>query len=221
MSQRVEPIDYVLGELSRAERREAERLLREDPDFRAEVERLRPIAARLFELPAEAWTALDAAPPPAPVTGPPARLSRPRPAWRLVAVGAAACALVAAVLGVRALVDSGPDEPEAVTVALEPLRPGAGEGRARIASGKGSGSIEVEGLPRTAAGEFYEAWLLSDPQRLVSIGRFEVDASGRARLDVRVPEDPERFAFVDISLEEDDGDPSHSGNSVLRGPLGS
>ena len=40
MNRRVEVSDYLLGELSPEDRLEAERLIREDPDFRTEVERL-------------------------------------------------------------------------------------------------------------------------------------------------------------------------------------
>ena len=32
-----------------------------------------------------------------------------------------------------------------------------------------------------------------------------------------VPGDAKGYGFVDLSVERDDGDPSHSGDSVLRG----
>jgi hypothetical protein len=45
-----------------------------------------------------------------------------------------------------------------------------------------------------------------------------VPASGEAEVTVPLPVDVSDFRFVDVSAEEDDGDPGHSGVSVLRGP---
>jgi len=61
-------------------------------------------------------------------------------------------------------------------------------------------------------------WLLDLEQgRMVALG--VLDDRGRGRLTlpdgVRVADYPE----VDVSLEPDDGDPAHSGDSVLRGEL--
>ena len=47
--------DYVLGELSGPELAEAERLVREDPSFAAEVDRLRPVVAELGQVPGDVW----------------------------------------------------------------------------------------------------------------------------------------------------------------------
>ena len=60
MSGDLDPADYLLGELTPAERAEAERRLAEDPAFAREVERLRPIMFGLEALPGE----LRAAAPP-------------------------------------------------------------------------------------------------------------------------------------------------------------
>jgi anti-sigma-K factor RskA len=76
--------------------------------------------------------------------------------------------------------------------------------------------VDTTGLP--PADGFYEVWLLDLEQgRMVALGA--LDDTGRGRLTVpegvRLGDYPE----VDVSLEPDDGDPAHSGDSVLRGPL--
>ena len=65
----------------------------------------------------------------------------------------------------------------------------------------------------------YELWLLElvdgQAKDLVSLGL--IDADGTYELDDGI--DLDRFSTVDISIEPTDGDPTHSGNSVLRGEL--
>ena len=61
---------------------------------------------------------------------------------------------------------------------------------------------------------------MDGPDRLVSLGSFRVPASGTAEVDVPLPVPVRDFAYVDVSAEPDDGDPAHSGASVLRGPTG-
>jgi hypothetical protein len=51
----------------------------------------------------------------------------------------------------------------------------------------------------------------------VSLGSFRVGPDGRATLEVPLPVDPSRYRFLDVSVEPDDGDPSHSSRSILRG----
>ena len=72
------------------------------------------------------------------------------------------------------------------------------------------------GLP--SADGFYEVWLVDlDAGRLLPLGALDDTGSGRLTVaeGVRLADYPE----VDISLEPDDGDPGHSGDSVLRGAL--
>lgn len=68
-------------------------------------------------------------------------------------------------------------------------------------------------------GEFYEVWLLQieggELQDLVALGT--IDASGHYKISQSV--DLSRFNTVDVSVEPDDGDPAHSGKSMLRGEL--
>ncbi len=76
--------------------------------------------------------------------------------------------------------------------------------------------VETAGLPRPDG--FYEVWLLDvDGERLVALGA--LDASGQGRLTVPDGVEIAEYPVVDVSLEPDDGDPGHSGNSILRGDL--
>ncbi|NQX26752.1 anti-sigma factor [Microbacteriaceae bacterium VKM Ac-2854] len=65
---------------------------------------------------------------------------------------------------------------------------------------------------------YLEVWLLApDASRLVSVGVL-AGADGRFAL----PSDLDLAAYplVDVSAEPDDGDPQHSGDSIVRGELG-
>lgn len=91
-----------------------------------------------------------------------------------------------------------------------------GSGRAEF--NDGTLTLDVEGLS-APDGSFYELWLLDlgddGVEDLRSIGRIADDGSYVIDDDI----DLDEFSVVDISIELDDGDDSHSGNSVLRGPL--
>jgi anti-sigma-K factor RskA len=54
---------------------------------------------------------------------------------------------------------------------------------------------------------------------MVPMGGFRVGADGQADVHMTVEADLARYAFVDISVEPDGGSGTHSGRSVLRGPL--
>ncbi|HEU4758159.1 MAG TPA: anti-sigma factor, partial [Agromyces sp.] len=67
------------------------------------------------------------------------------------------------------------------------------------------------------AGDVREVWLIrTDASGLVSLGLLEGD-SGR----FVVPDgiDLGEFTLVDVSAEPVDGDPAHSGDSIVRGEL--
>lgn len=76
--------------------------------------------------------------------------------------------------------------------------------------------VDTAGLP--PADGIYEVWLLDvESDRLVALGA--LDDSGSGWMTVPTGVDVSDYPQVDISLEPDDGDPTHSGNSVLRGDL--
>ncbi len=77
-------------------------------------------------------------------------------------------------------------------------------------------------LPSPEAGADLEVWLIRPDDEgnvadLVSLG--VVDPADPGSLDVPEDYDPGAYFVVDISVEPRDGDPTHSGRSILRGPL--
>lgn len=93
----------------------------------------------------------------------------------------------------------------------------------------GSGQAEFDGQSLNVRfdgseapdGAYYELWLLDvegqEVEGLQSLGRVEVAADGS----FTIPEDVDltEFDVVDVSIEPDDGNPDHSGASILRGGL--
>jgi anti-sigma-K factor RskA len=232
MNERIDITAYLLGELPPAEHERAERREHEDAEFRAEVERLRPVVARLDSLPTESWDALE---PPAlefPGGESGSGAERRTPWWRRgfggdglrlrPATVLAATVLIAGAGLAAGLVIGGGDEepvtPAGPAIALEPLGEDAAPASGSFELGGEGAALRVSGLPPNAESEFYELWLLNAPDDLVSLGSFRVPESGEAEIQVPVPVEPDRFAFVDVSVEDVDGDPGHSGDSVLRGP---
>jgi anti-sigma-K factor RskA len=130
----------------------------------------------------------------------------------------AALATAAAVLVVVtvAVVAGGRDDTRVLsTAALEPLGP-SGSGRAELVSHDGALQLDVETQGLDAGDGYLELWLI-DPtvSRLVSLGPLRADGT----YEVPPGVDPAQFPIVDVSVEPVDGDPTHSGDSVLRGEL--
>jgi hypothetical protein len=94
-------------------------------------------------------------------------------------------------------------------VALTSLVPGAG-GSARLSGSRLQ--LEVSGLP---AGS-YAVWLFDDVSDARMVARFQ---GPRANIAARLPQGFRSHRFIDISREPADGNPNHSGASVLRVPL--
>jgi anti-sigma-K factor RskA len=138
-----------------------------------------------------------------------------RPLTAAAAVLAVAAAATAVLVGVRG---PGPTTPAEVTAPLVALGQASASGEVVLADGEGRRSLVVEtsGLP--PADGFYEVWLLDlERDRMVALG--VLDDSGRGRLTVPDGVEVGDYPEVDVSLEPDDGDPAHSGESVLRGAL--
>ncbi|QSB14123.1 anti-sigma factor [Natronosporangium hydrolyticum] len=161
----------------------------------------------------------------APDRPPPHRASVRSRRWpesaRLLLVAAVAAVLaVGGTLGVTELLDQEPAVVEEVTAqaALTPLEtvPVAAHGEARVLDGH-TLHLHVTGLEQQAG--YYEVWLINpDTMEMISIG---VWGEGP---DLVLPLPPTvdlgAYRLVDVSLEEYDGDTSHSGNSIVRGVLG-
>ena len=205
-------VAYLLGEMDAAQTADFERAMAADPALQAEVDRLRPILTRVDALPGEAWNLPEPPPLRVPLEAPKRRRIVLRPA---VAV-ACAVALLAAGAGLGAWLDSDAGPASRDESPLAPVDGGGASGRVALTGSDGV-RLRVSGLPPTRAGQFYELWLLGADQRLVSLGSFRVGDDGSATMSLPLPVDPARFDFFDVSVEPGDGDPGHSGRSVLRG----
>ena len=224
MSARDHLSDYLLGELSPGERARFEAELSRDPALAAEVERLRPVVARLETLDPSAWDD-GADPPPLPSLRP----ERPAASrwWKrpllLRPVAAAVLAAVLLAVGVAAglLLGGGDGDRGGRDIALTAVQPLGGDasGSVRFSPSGDNATIHVAGLPPSRDGSFYELWLLNSPDDLVSLGSFRVPASGEIDVSVPVPGDAGKFSAFDVSVEPPDGNPAHSSKSVLRAPL--
>lgn len=134
-------------------------------------------------------------------------------------LGAAAAALVLVVGGVWIV--NQPTGPEPVaTFAMDALDDRVATSvDGRIVDQDGTTVVEVDlsALPPLEGGAFYELWLLDlDNEQIVSLG--EVDQS-TTTVEVQGAIDPVDFPAIDVSVEPPDGVPTHSGDSVLRGPI--
>ena len=184
-----------------------------------------------LEPPDEIWQGIESAvgmdrDAPAPVVPLDSRRRLPRRAL----LGTAA-AVVAAVLGVVALLSLSGETDEILataTLAYDPLSfdslgAGAAAG-ANLVSDDGRLTVELvdAALPSPGGGNDLEVWLIQPDDQgnvvdLISLG--VVDPTGPQTLEVPRSHDPAVYFVVDISVEPRDGDPGHSGRSILRGAL--
>ncbi|WP_166844515.1 anti-sigma factor [Isoptericola sp. BMS4] len=145
---------------------------------------------------------------------------RARRAWQPVA--AAAC--IALVLGVVGgmLWERRAPEPGGTTVAtaaLDPLPDWQGSSGEAVVTEAADGQrqIVVSLDAPVPDGTYREVWLLTpDVSGLVSLGVLEGDEGS---FDVPEGLDLGAYPVVDVSEEPLDGDPAHSGDSVVRGSL--
>ena len=153
---------------------------------------------------------------------------RSRRAGLLALVG-----LLAVVIALIAVLSDGgdDDEPENANGNGSPPAQNGGspegstEDLATVGGGKGSGTVAVtdegatvtiRGLPDPKGG-VYGVWLYDSIVRAKSLGTIE---GGSGQLTATLPPDARSYRFLDVSLEPDDGNPNHSGDSVMRAPVG-
>jgi anti-sigma-K factor RskA len=141
-------------------------------------------------------------------------ISHRRRSW-WIGVAAAAAVVAIGVTAALALGRDGGDEQVVSAVELERLGP-SGSGRAELVDEDGNLRLRVDTSELDAGDGYLELWLI-DPSvtRLVSLGPLRPDGV----YDVPNGVDPAEFPIVDVSVEPVDGDPTHSGESVLRGEL--
>lgn len=223
-------VEFLLGELDVADCAAFERESSGDPELAAMVDELRPIVGRLESLPDESWEPVE--PPPLVMPGSAPETGRPRPVpspgragfgWLRAGAGLAAAFVILAAGVLIGLqfdgsdpADPGPDR----TLALSSFgdAPAGATGEVALASSSGdAATVDVSGLRPTGPSKFYELWLLGDDGRLVALGSFRVKPNGRSQIKVPLPVNPDDYRYFDISVQPDNGDPEHSGVSVLRG----
>jgi hypothetical protein len=157
-----------------------------------------------------------AAPEPAPAAVVPLRTRRSR-----LLLAAAASLVVGAGIGAGAVaLGTGDDDGLAVAAAaLDPLGDSGASGEARVVErDDGSRALELtlDAVPLDEG--YYEVWLLDEAvARLVPVG--VVQSGSDATLELPPGLDLGEYPVVDVSVEPLDGDPSHSGESVVRGVL--
>lgn len=138
--------------------------------------------------------------------------SRRRIPWVLGAVAAA----VLLVVGIVAVVRKPAAEPAVLaSVSLERLGD-SGSGTAKLVDADGELRLRVDTADLDPGDGFLEVWMIdTEVSKLVSLGPVRPDGT----YDLPPGLDPEQFPVIDVSVEHFDGDPTHSGDSVLRGQL--
>lgn len=137
----------------------------------------------------------------------------------LALVAAAAAVVVAAgVVGSLAIDREGDSSTLLASAGLELLGDReVGEGEAELVDDDGQMRLRLQTADLDAGDDsFLEVWVIDpDVTQLVSLGPLRSDGL----YDLPPGLDPEQFPIVDVSVEPIDGDPTHSGDSVLRGQL--
>ncbi len=137
---------------------------------------------------------------------------------RLVAIGASATALAAAIVAVVVVATSGTSHEQFhVALAATELAPAA-SGQATLTKTTSGWRIELDagGLPRLENGRFYEAWLRNAAGVLVPVGTFN---EGRHVTLWSGVGPTKGFATLTVTRERADGDQTSSGEKVLVGPV--
>lgn len=210
--------------------------LRVCPECRAHVAALRHTVelARLGETtedrpgpPAAVWdaiataTGVAAGPAPPKLVDPPARRGRRRP----LALAAAAGLAAGLVLGWAGAAWPDRAEPAVATTPLAPLATAATAPSGAVGLAEHDGHrevvVEVADPAGPPAGGYLEVWLMSAAgDRLYALGALVPDGTVlRGRYPLPEGLSLDAWPIVDVSLEPLDGDPRHSGTSLLRGPV--
>ncbi|WP_222192944.1 anti-sigma factor [Modestobacter italicus] len=132
---------------------------------------------------------------------------------------AAAAVLVGAVAGGTVVALTGDDAGGSVVAqaALDPLDERTASGRAQVREADGVRSLRIDLDAPALDDGYYEVWLLKpDAVRMVPLGSVR---AGDTVLPLPEGLDLVSYPVVDVSIEPLDGDPTHSGVSVVRGQL--
>jgi Anti-sigma-K factor rskA len=160
-------------------------------------------------------------PPAAPGEGPPLPLgSRKQRRFRLAL---AAVLVTVAAVGTGVVVGRALEPrpaPVAATVTLQHIdAPPSARGKATVRAKGATRQMELItiGLPEPPPDHFYEIWLLQpSTNKMLPLGVLPPSGSGTYSITAALMA---QFSAVDVSLQENNGDPAHSAVSVLRGPV--
>jgi hypothetical protein len=143
---------------------------------------------------------------------------RPRRPRTLLLTVAAAVAGAVVGAGAVAVLQGDDDGAPVAETALDPLENADASGSARVVErDDGTRILEVDLQAPDLSDAYYEVWLLKpDVSGLVPVGTTQ---AGTAAFEIPAGLDLGQFPVVDVSVEPLDGDPAHSGNSVVRGVL--
>jgi anti-sigma-K factor RskA len=109
--------------------------------------------------------------------------------------------------------------PIVAVASLDTLDTKQQEGRAVVVRTQEGLDLEVAPHSKLDPGDGYlEVWLINtDLKRMVSVGVLRPGESGRFTMTQRLMD--QGYTIVDISLQQYNGSPLHSGHSLLRGRL--
>ncbi len=189
----------------------------EELDLLASLRALQPEDARLHAPPEAVWAGIERGVEDGPAAASAGEPRRRRHLW----VGVAAAAALIVGIG-SAIVIGGRDATTVIAradLSSDGLA-GAPAGLRGDAEVVESGSVEAihvdVGDLRPASGEYLEVWLIKpDVSGMVSLGTVRADGAYELPQGLRLADYP----IVDVSTEPYDGNPSHSGLSLLRGVL--
>jgi hypothetical protein len=138
--------------------------------------------------------------------------------WLVAASAAAVGLLVGGGLAAVVTSSSAPEQVVATAI-LDPIDNSGVTGTATVEKAPEGSSltVEVPGLPVAADG-YYEVWMATpDTATMVAVGTLRPGEAATFLLPPGL--DPRAFPVVDVSLEQFDGDASHSATSIVRGHL--
>lgn len=149
----------------------------------------------------------------------PAGRSRPRRGIRLLfALAASVAIIMGGIVAWNLVRPAEPVQVAAATLDAFPQHPGASGEAVVVERPDGARQVEVELDAAADDGGFREVWLITaDASALVSLGVLE---GSQGVFDIPDDVDLRDYVLVDISQEPVDGDPDHSGDSIVRGELG-
>ncbi|MCZ2846371.1 anti-sigma factor [Modestobacter sp. VKM Ac-2978] len=140
---------------------------------------------------------------------------RPATRWLPLAAAVLVGGLIGA--GAVAVTQDGPGGAVVAQAGLDPLPEQIASGNAEVRERGGIRELQVDLDVPALQDAYYEVWLLqADAQRMVPVGIVRQGATV-----LRLPDgiDLAAYPLVDVSVEPLDGDPTHSGVSVVRGEL--